>query len=45
MTPEVGLEVVFFLLVADAVKSWQIANIILTAASQGDNMVNGEVSF
>lgn len=33
MTPEAGIEVVFFLLVASAAKSLQIANIILTATS------------
>lgn len=45
MTPEAGIEVVFFLLVAGAAKSLQIANIILTATSQSNDMVNGEVSF
>lgn len=45
MTPEPGIKVVFFLLVTGAAKGLQIADIILTATSEGDDMVNGEVSF
>ena len=45
ITPESGINVVFFLLVAGAAESLQIADVILTATGKGDNVVDGEVSF
>jgi hypothetical protein len=45
MTPEPGIEVVFFPLVTGVAEGLQIADVILTAASKGDDMVNGEVRF
>ena len=45
MTPEPGIEVVFFLLVVGVAEGLQIANVILIATGKGDDLVNGKVIF
>jgi len=45
MTPEAGVNVVCFALVASETKGLQIADIVCTATGKGDDMVDGKVSF
>ena len=42
---EAGIKVMFFLLVAGAAECLQITDVILPTASQGNNMIDIEVSF
>ncbi len=45
MTPEAGVNVVCFPLVASETESLQVAEIVCTATGKGNDMVDGEVSF
>jgi len=45
VTLEAGIKVVLFPLITGAAEGLQIADIVLTTASKGDDMVNIEVSF
>ena len=42
-TPEAGVEVVLFLLVAPAAQGLQVAEVVRATSCQGDNVVNREV--
>jgi len=45
MPPETGINLVCFLLIAVQAKSLQIADIILAATGERNDMVNAKVSF
>lgn len=43
MSPKLGINVVCFLLIAGEAEGLKVADIILTATGQGNDMVNAEV--
>jgi len=45
MTPEPGIKVVLFLLIAGEAECLQIADIVLTPIGKGNDVINGKISF
>jgi hypothetical protein len=45
VTPEAGVKVVFFPLIAGAAEGLQVADVVLTTTGKRNDVIDGEVSF